>query len=187
MADFDKFMVSKLGSGYQRYVDDGRGYSHDHDTLLYLIPVIRKYLKEQLGLKLHPNKIEFQQVYKGFKFIGASIKRKRLYIGNGTVSNFYSMVKKYSKNPDKSFVKDMERFVCRYNSYSGFLSWKRTYKIRCKIWDIVPEYIKNFVYIRTNKSSIILKKEYRVLTKYKKRKNDLQHIYKRRLQRNRRI
>ena len=187
MADFDKFMMSKLGSGYQRYVDDGRGYSHNRDALLYLIPVIRKYLKEQLALKLHPNKIEFQQVRKGFKFIGASIKKKRLYIGNRTVGNFYNMVIKYNKNPEKSFMKDMEGFVCRYNSYSGFLAWKRTYKIRCKIWNNVSEYIKDYVYIRNNKSSIVLKKEYRVLTKYKKRKNDLQHIYKRRFQRNRTI
>ena len=87
----------------------------------------------------------------------------------------------------KSFMKDMEGFVCRYNSYSGFLAWKRTYKIRCKIWNNVSEYIKDYVYIRNNKSSIVLKKEYRVLTKYKKRKNDLQHIYKRRFQRNRTI
>ena len=61
-----------------------------------------------MALKLHPNKIEFQQVRKGFKFIGASIKKKRLYIGNRTVGNFYNIVIKYNKNPEKSFMKDME-------------------------------------------------------------------------------
>lgn len=187
MAEFDWFMVKTLGSGYQRYVDDCKGYSHDHNKLLSTLPIIRSYLKEKLNLTLHPRKIEFQQTRKGFKFVGAVIKKDRIYICNRTVGNFYNMLSEYSKNPEKSFTREMERFVCRYNSYSGFLSWKRTYKIRCKIWNIVPEYIKNFVYIRTNKSSIVLKKEYRVLTKYKKRKNDLQHIYKKRFQRNRRI
>lgn len=67
------------------------------------------------------------------------------------------------------FTREMERFVCRYNSYSGFMVWKRTYAIRCKIWNKTPEYIKNFVYINSNKSSIALKQEYKTLTKYKKR------------------
>lgn len=59
---------------YGRYVDDFFIVGTDRAKLMQLVPVIRNFLKEELGLMLHPDKIYLQEVTKGVNFLGANIK-----------------------------------------------------------------------------------------------------------------
>ena len=58
-------------SAYGRYVDDFYLVHNSKDTLVGMIPEIRGFVHEHLGLQLHPKKIHLQPVAKGVLFLGA--------------------------------------------------------------------------------------------------------------------
>ena len=80
---FDQFMKRVLKCHYYgRYVDDAAVVSADKEWLLSLVPRIRTFLKEELGLDLHMGKLEVSEVHRGVEFLGAFIKPYRTYISN---------------------------------------------------------------------------------------------------------
>ena len=63
------------------------------ETLLRLMPMIREALAS-LGLRLNEKKFYFQHYSKGVRFVGAIIKRDRIYSVNNTINNFRKSVRK---------------------------------------------------------------------------------------------
>ena len=125
--DFDNLM-HKAFKYYGRYVDDFIIISSDKNKLLYSIPVMRNQLN-RIQIKLHPDKIYFQHYTKGVSFIGSTSKMDRTYTGNRTIKNFIGTCKqyyKYNKN-------NAEQFICRLNSYLGYMIHHNTFAIRCRI------------------------------------------------------
>jgi RNA-directed DNA polymerase len=95
---FDHYVKNELGiKHYGRYVDDFVIVHQNKDYLKSLIPKIRDYLKKELHLELHPNKIYLQHFSKGVKFLGVIIKPYRLYIANRTKGNFYRAIQEQNK------------------------------------------------------------------------------------------
>lgn len=126
--DFDHFVKEKLKCKYYgRYVDDMVFIHQDKNFLLSLIPQIKKYLKNNLGLEIHPRKIYLQPVSHGIPFLGMIIKPHRIYCGKRLIKNFYSKLKAAGagrlKNP--AFI----------NSYLGYLKKYQTYNLRRRIID----------------------------------------------------
>ena len=80
-------------------MDDFFLIHQDKRVLLASIPKIRKYLAN-IGVTLHPRKIELQSVYKGIKFTGMVVKRDRIYASNRMVSNFKQLVHHMNTLPD---------------------------------------------------------------------------------------
>ena len=78
MNPFDHFIKHDLGVQYYgRYVDDFLLVHHDKTYLLSLISKIRDFLKDELGLTLHPRKIYIQHYTRGVNFLGVLIKPHR--------------------------------------------------------------------------------------------------------------
>lgn len=173
LSDFDIWMSSIPGIKYCRYVDDFRVFAHTKEELVILIPQIRAYLKDKLHLTLHPKKVDLQPMKHGFKFIGAIIKKDRMYVGNRTLGNFYALLLKYDTLTDEEFQIAIERFAQRYNSYSGFLKHYQTYGIRWKMWMMTYKSFGKYVYISRNKLVLRIKDEYKSITKIKKYYYDL--------------
>ena len=95
MNPFDHFIKHDCGIHYYgRYVDDFVLVHQDSIYLKSLIPVIKTFLKNQLQLTLHPNKIYFQHYSKGVQFLGAVIKPNHIYIAKHTQGNFYASIQK---------------------------------------------------------------------------------------------
>ena len=92
--DLYKRDILKIQGG--RYVDDDNSFSHNKELLLKALPNYRIFLKGELGIDLHPKKIYLQPVKHGFKFIGSVIKQNRIYAGNRTIGNLYSLVRYYN-------------------------------------------------------------------------------------------
>lgn len=92
--DLYKRDILKIQGG--RYVDDDISFACDKSLLLDVLPQYRAFLKDKLGIDLHPKKVYLQPVRHGFKFIGSVIKQNRLYAGNRTVGNLYSLVRYYN-------------------------------------------------------------------------------------------
>lgn len=149
LSDFDRWVCSQLGKneGYGRLTDDCVVISRNKTKLLRLLSDARKRLTD-IGLTLHPHKVYLQEVTKGLPFVGSVIKPSRIYTQHRTIDNMRAMIRAW--NVDKR--PNTARYVCRYNSYSGFLVHTQSYGIRCRMWELVENKnnIKNinFKYIK---------------------------------------
>ena len=127
---FDHWVVSELGCPYYgRYVDDFYIIHRDAAYLKGLIPKIRAYLKRELKLTLHPNKVYFQNSRRGCQFLGAFVKGKQLLAGKRLSSNFKAAAHACATN-DKL---DEQQVVARMNSYLGLLRHYSTRKLRKRV------------------------------------------------------
>lgn len=90
---FDHFMKRTMGCRhYGRYVDDSYVVSCDRDYLHSLIPEVRRFLAEELGLSLHDGKLRICDVRQGVEFLGAYLKPHRRYVSNETLRRMESNV-----------------------------------------------------------------------------------------------
>ncbi len=110
---------------YGRYVDDMVLVHCDKEFLCHCMLQIRLYLKNELGLILHPNKVYLQPVRNGFPFLGAFILPWRVYPGNRLVKNFVQSLHKPAKNAtlQKSKMVSYRGILAHFDAY-GFVSKK---------------------------------------------------------------
>ena len=122
----DQFVKRSLGEKhYGRYVDDFFIMSRDKAHLLSLIPRIRDFLWDELGLTLHPNKIALQSAYKGFAFLGAFIKPYRRYLLHKTklrINKRMAIINRYlSESRVQVKQKELQNISSVVNSYMGYM------------------------------------------------------------------
>ena len=131
--EFDRYMSSRYDA-YGRYVDDFYVIDRSKERILGGISGMAKFLKDELGITLHPKKVYLQHYSKGVKFIGAVVKPYRNYIGNRTVDNMRKTISRYNKIADASddILPYVEPFVSSINSYLGFLIHHKSYNIRAE-------------------------------------------------------
>lgn len=163
MTQFDKLMISKYPY-YGRYVDDFHFEGKDKEQMLKDINKIRHYLKSNLGLNLHPNKLYIQHYRKGCKFIGSVVKGELLYVSNRTVSNFINTVRNYKsiieKNPE--YLKEnAEHIVSSLNSYYGLLGHYNSYAIRRKVSNMIPSSWFKVIFISGHFDKLVCKIPYK--------------------------
>ena len=71
MNEFDQFAKHKLKArNYIRYADDFVFLSEDRNLLEKQIPIIQKFLQENLKLSLHPDKLYIKSFASGVDFLG---------------------------------------------------------------------------------------------------------------------
>ena len=121
---FDQYVKRKLRCRhYGRYVDDAYIVSDDREYLNKLIPEISSFLKEELGLKVHPFKTRIFDVYHGVEFLGAYIKPFRTYISSSTL-------KRIKKKLIDINVQDKKYLQSSINSFLGVFSHYESYCLR---------------------------------------------------------
>ncbi len=95
LSALDDYITKSLGFRYYgRYVDDFYMIHPDKKRLLDAIPKIRYFLKSELNLRLHPNKVYIQNCLKGVSFVGyyitplkmsadrRTLKRQKVHLNN---------------------------------------------------------------------------------------------------------
>ena len=107
---------------YGRYVDDSFIVSSSKTELENLIFPIQNFLKNELGLELHPQKTKIENAYWGVQFLGGFLLPYRNYIANST---FKRMQKKLKLLPYRTDV-DVENSL---QSYLGMLSHYKNFNL----------------------------------------------------------
>lgn len=127
--DFDHFVKRQLKARYYgRYVDDFYLVDQCKEVLTNYRKVITTYLKDKLGLEVHPLKIYLQKYDKGVLFVGGFVKPYRTYVNNRVKSNFSQRI--YALKKENITAGKLEMTV---NSYLGSMRAFRSFNIRRKI------------------------------------------------------
>jgi len=133
---FDHFMKHDLGlRWYGRYVDDMVVVHHDRAFLSALVPVVQGYLRDRLGLVLHPGKVVLEPCSAGVGFLGAVVKPRRTTISDRTKGNLYRSIMRHNRVAEDHRPNHRERAAFRssMNSYLGLLGHYQTYALRLKM------------------------------------------------------
>ena len=143
------------------------------ETLLRLMPMIRETLSS-LGLRLNEKKFYFQHYTKGVRFVGAIIKRDRLYSVNHTVDNYRKAVRKLNEAAKAGNIEAINHAIQSVNSYLGIFSHYNEYGMKRKI--IKEELCKEawqYFTIKGHFQSIHLRKKFNIDIKYRKMANEI--------------
>lgn len=135
--ELDQFIKHKLKVKYYlRYADDFVLISHDREHLLDLISPIRQFLKEQLDLDLHPNKIILSKFRSGVDFLGYIIFPKYILPRTKTKRRLIRKIREKIKDFKAGKI-TQESLNSTIQSYYGFLSHASTYKFRKDLENLI--------------------------------------------------
>lgn len=116
---------------YGRYVDDMFFVSCDKERLKRVVDEVRSFLRDSLGLTLHPRKVYLQPLEHGFAFLGAYILPYRVYPGKRLVANYRDCL--IHPVPDR--VKQQGRVV----SYMGTMRHYDAHRKVCSLSSVIPD------------------------------------------------
>lgn len=121
MDEFDQFLKRKLKSThYIRYADDFVVFSEDNVSLYQYITTVGNFLKENLELELHPDKVFIKTFASGVDFLGwVNFPHHRL-LRTSTKKRMFRKLNQNSKETSRA-------------SYLGLLKHGNTYKLTQRI------------------------------------------------------
>jgi len=136
--ELDHAVRAEFGlKNYGRYVDDMIFIHSDKSFLKAAILKIGNYLRAELALILHPNKIYLQHFKKGVHFLGVFIKPYRIYIGRKTKQNFYVKIGIWNELAKANYFRNdrekIKKLVAGANSYLGIVKHYDTNFLRKKM------------------------------------------------------
>lgn len=133
MNEFDQFMKHELRVGhYLRYTDDFVVISDSKEYLEKLIQPTNQFLKEKLGLKLHPNKVSIRKFNQGIDFLGYVVLPHYRQLRTKTKKRIFKKIfsrvleQKHNLISNKTLEQSLQ-------SYLGVLSHADSYKLSQKL------------------------------------------------------
>jgi len=131
---FDVMVLKKIGNdgGYGRGADDFVIIHKDKEFLKNFKNEIKEWLHINLDLSLHSNKIYFQHINKGVKFLGSFIKNGTVYPSRRAIHNLKMVIREWNMRKTHT-EKQVNKFLLRVNSYLGFLRQGKSYNLRKKL------------------------------------------------------
>ncbi len=140
LSEFDHYVKKGLGIRcYGRYVDDFVLVHPDKEYLNLCRKKITVFLKEHLGLTLHPKKTQLQRIQSGVKFLGGVLECNHINTSERIISNFKTRIAEFNtlieeRRPSKD---QRETFLASVNSYLGILRHFNSYRIRVELLHLV--------------------------------------------------
>ena len=149
LSKFDNYITETLQfKHYGRYVDDAYIMSNNKEELEMLIPKMITFLKEKLGLTLHPHKTKIVNMWSGFTFLGFCIKPYHMTIRKRTLhkvrQRFYFIAHLLPNDFKKAGYEKIENTMAIINSCFGHLRHGYTYNIRKELIEKNPIFKKYF-------------------------------------------
>lgn len=164
LCSFDQYVKRQLKiKHYGRYVDDFFLVHQSKDVLVKAIPKIRDFLRDELDITLHPNKIVLQPYQHGVVFLGAVIKPFRRYVHTRFKTNFIKEINRWEKHlasfnetPPVELLRDARNSI---NSYLGIMQHFKSLHIRQKHLSRLSAIYK-YGWFETRYEKFTLRKEY---------------------------
>lgn len=133
MNELDLFVKQKLKvKNYVRYTDDFIIVSSDKDYLKTMVKKIDDFLKKELNLNLHPNKIYIRKYFQGIDFLGYIIFPNHILVRHKTKKRILKKVQTLFKDyANRNVTK--EYLDSAFYSYLGVLSHANAFKLTQKL------------------------------------------------------
>ena len=129
MNRYDQYMKRVLKCrAYGRYVDDSYVVDCHKAALREKVPLIKEFLKTELGLELHPDKLQLCNVRHGVAFLGAYLKPYRNYIHNDSLQRIREGLESLK------YVHDTEALRASLDSYLGVMSHYVSFRLRRELF-----------------------------------------------------
>lgn len=146
---------------YTRSVDDFVIICDDKIFLRHAIRQIADFTSAQLDIECHKDKIYFQPVSHGVKFLGMYVYAYRKYTINRTIGRFIDKVNLCLSECENGMTEIRAEYWCQvFNSYFGFLTQGNEYRKRTEIFNMLNH--AWYVYFNiTNRRKVTTKKKYR--------------------------
>lgn len=126
--ELDQYIKHELRVKYYvRYADDFVLLSHDRKYLEDLVMSIQEFLKQQLDLKLHPQKIVFRKLRSGIDFLGYIVFPHHILPRTKTKKRLIRKIREKIKAYKQGKI-SKEKLNATIQSYLGYLSHANTYK-----------------------------------------------------------
>ena len=113
---------------YGRYVDDSFFVSSSKSLLREIIPQVNNFLKQNLGLEIHPHKIFIRDARFGVEFLGGYNKPFRCYVANKSLKRLQR------KALALSGTDGVDKLRASINSLLGVLSHYASFDIRKRLF-----------------------------------------------------
>lgn len=146
---------------YTRSVDDFVIICDDRIFLRHAIRQIADFTSAQLGLECHKDKIYFQPVSHGVKFLGMYVYAYRKYTISRTIGRFIDRVNLCISECKAGMTEIRAEYWSHvFNSYFGFLVQGNEYRKRTEIFKMLPH--AWYIYFNiTNRRKVTIKRRYR--------------------------
>ncbi len=129
MNEFDQFVKHKLKAKYYiRYADDFVVISHDREYLEQILVQVQEFLKDNLKLIMHPNKISISTVASGLDFLGWVHFADHRVLRTKTKQSMFRNIK----------IKEAKKEIIQ--SYFGLLKHGNGWKLQQKIINSINHY-----------------------------------------------
>lgn len=143
MNELDQFIKQTLKIKYYvRYADDFIIAHHDKSYLDNILVKIERFLKNELKMFLHPDKVSIRKYHQGIDYLGYVILPKAIVLRTKTKQRIFRKLKQRVKEYKKGKI-DEFNLMQSFNSYLGVLSHadsnKLEQEIRHKIWEWLKE------------------------------------------------
>ncbi|MFA6160482.1 MAG: RNA-directed DNA polymerase [Parcubacteria group bacterium] len=131
--ELDWFIKRELKvKNYFRYADDFTIIYSESDYLENILSQVADFLKNELKLELHPNKVEIRKFSQGIDFLGYVTLPHYIVLRTKTKKRMFKKIQN-KKNDLKSGIISEESFNQSLQSYLGVLKHCEGWKIREKI------------------------------------------------------
>lgn len=146
---------------YTRSVDDFVIICDDKIFLRHAIRQIADFTSAQLGVECHKDKIYFQPVSHGVKFLGMYVYAYRKYTINRTIGRFIDKVNLCISECETGMTEIRAEYWSHvFNSYFGFLVQGNEYRKRTEIFKMLPH--AWYIYFNiANRRKVTIKRRYR--------------------------
>jgi RNA-directed DNA polymerase len=122
MSVFDQFVKHTLKvKKYVRYTDDFIIVSHDRNYLESLFPPIEVFLRNELALSLHPNKVEILNYSRGIDFLGYVVHPHYRLVRKKTKNRMFRKPRERVRNFKRGIISEVS-LKASLRSYLGVLS-----------------------------------------------------------------
>ena len=130
MNELDQFVKHELKiKSYARYTDDFVIISQDKNYLAELLWQIESFLRDELGLELHPNKIGIRKARQGIDFLGYVILPHCRVLRAKTKRRMFRKLRERVAQVENGII-DWGKFNQSLQSYFGVLSHANAHRLR---------------------------------------------------------
>ena len=161
LTTFALLYLESMGYKYVHYTDDTFIVIHNKNKWRQDLRRLIAFYRDELHLKINPNKYYLQHYSKGIEFLGRKLRYNRILPSNRTYDRVQFVVDKNIElsKEDPDFVhKTRDQFMQRINSYLGLLIHMDTYNFRKHIIEqlMASNWSKVFKFDTVNYSKVTI-------------------------------